>query len=89
MTRGSGYTGCWWWLRSPGNNQNNAANVNSDGGVNENGNNVNNDNNAVRPALLSNGLKFRCEFTGSVPGAKESDSLPFIGKIHIGSRHNV
>ena len=27
---------CWWWLRSPGNNQNNAANVNNDGDVNEN-----------------------------------------------------
>ena len=38
-------------LRSPGNNQNNAANVNNDGSVNENGNNVNNDNNGVRPAL--------------------------------------
>ena len=48
---------CWWWLRSPGNNQNNAANVNNDGGVNENGNNVNNDNNAVRPALLPFGEK--------------------------------
>lgn len=43
---------CWWWLRSPGNNQNNAANVNNDGAVNCNGNNVNNDNDAVRPALL-------------------------------------
>ena len=41
----------WWWLRSPGNNQNNAANVNTDGSVNRNGNNVNNDNNAVRPAF--------------------------------------
>ena len=40
-----------WWLRSPGNNSNNAANVNNDGSVNNNGNNVNNDNNAVRPAL--------------------------------------
>ena len=39
-----------WWLRSPGNNDNNAANVNNNGGVNSNGNNVNNDNNAVRPA---------------------------------------
>ena len=39
-----------WWLRSPGNNSNNAANVNNDGSVNNNGNNVNNDNNAVRPA---------------------------------------
>ncbi|MDR1712956.1 MAG: DUF6273 domain-containing protein, partial [Coriobacteriales bacterium] len=41
-----------WWLRSPGNNSNNAANVNNDGNVNTNGNNVNN-NNGVRPALLA------------------------------------
>ena len=40
----------WWWLRSPGNNQNNAAEVNSDGDINTNGNNVNNEN-GVRPAL--------------------------------------
>ena len=66
---------CWWWLRSPGNNQNNAANVNNDGDVNENGNNVNNDNNAVRPALLSYGLKLLCRYTKPVPRAKESDSL--------------
>ena len=46
-------TSCWWWLRSPGNNQNNAANVNNDGSINYNGNNVNNDNKCVRPALLS------------------------------------
>ena len=39
-----------WWLRSPGNNTNNAAVVNNDGTVNVNGNNVNN-NNAVRPAI--------------------------------------
>ncbi len=42
----------WWWLRSPGNNQNNAANVNNDGSINYNGNNVNNSNDCVRPALL-------------------------------------
>jgi len=41
----------WWWLRSPGNNSNNAANVNNDGSVNDNGNNVDNTNGAVRPAL--------------------------------------
>ncbi len=40
---------CRWWLRSPGNNQNNAACVNSDGS--RNNNNVNNDNNCVRPAF--------------------------------------
>lgn len=39
----------WWWLRSPGNNSDNAANVNNNGYVNDNGNNVDNDNNAVRP----------------------------------------
>ena len=40
-----------WWLRSPGNNADYAANVNNDGNVNRNGNNVNNDNYAVRPDL--------------------------------------
>jgi len=38
-----------WWLRSPGNNTNNAANV-SYGGVNPDGNTVNN-NYAIRPDL--------------------------------------
>lgn len=40
-----------WWLRSPGNNTNNAANVNSNGYVNNNGNNVNNNNDGVRADL--------------------------------------
>ena len=40
-----------WWLRSPGNNSNNAYNVNNDGNVNDN-NNVNNDNNSVRADLF-------------------------------------
>ena len=40
---------CRWWLRSPGNNQNNATNVDSDGSPDNN--NVNNDNNCVRPAF--------------------------------------
>lgn len=66
---------CWWWLRSPGNNQNNAANVNNDGDVNENGNNVNNDNDCVRPALLSYSLKLLCRYAQPVPRAKESDSF--------------
>ena len=42
---------CWWWLRSPGNNQGIAANVDDDGGVSEIGNYVSSVNNAVRPAL--------------------------------------
>ena len=42
----------WWWLRSPGNNTNNAANVNNDGSVNNNGNNVNNENEVVRPVVV-------------------------------------
>lgn len=74
---------CWWWLRSPGNNQNNAANVN------ENGNNVNNDNNAVRPALHSSGLKLLCKYTISVPRAKESDSFSIFGKTYVGGRDNA
>jgi hypothetical protein len=48
--QGQGCTN-FWWLRSPGNNDNNAANVNNNNGnVNPNGNNVNN-NDAARPAL--------------------------------------
>jgi hypothetical protein len=40
-----------WWLRSPGDNDNNAANVNNDGEVNGGGGNNNNVDNerAVRP----------------------------------------
>lgn len=38
-------------LRSPGNYENNAMNVNNDGWVNRNGNNVNNNNNGVRSDL--------------------------------------
>ncbi len=39
----------WWWLRSPGSSQNNAARVLSDGSLGSA--NVNSDNGAVRPAL--------------------------------------
>ena len=42
---------CWWWLRSPGDYQNSAANVYAYGDVNECGSNVNDADNAVRPAL--------------------------------------
>ena len=42
---------CWWWLRSPGYNQNRAAIVNYYGDVYELGLIVDYDNNAVRPAL--------------------------------------
>ena len=45
---------CWWWLRSPGYDSHNAANVSSGGSVNESGRNVNIDNSAVRPALWVN-----------------------------------
>ncbi|MDR2728733.1 MAG: DUF6273 domain-containing protein [Chitinispirillales bacterium] len=41
----------WWWLRSPGNNSNNAAYVNNDGNVNMNGNNTFRESGGVRPAL--------------------------------------
>ena len=42
---------CWWWLRSPGYNQGNAALVSSVGGVGEGGGDVSLSNYAVRPAL--------------------------------------
>ena len=42
---------CWWWLRSPGYLQSDAANVGSNGGVGYNGNYVNYESNAVRPAM--------------------------------------
>lgn len=41
----------WWWLRSPGYYSDNAAYVNTDGGVNDFGYYVNYDEVAVRPAL--------------------------------------
>lgn len=42
---------CWWWLRSPGNAQNSAADVVNDGGGLGYGNRVNCSFDAVRPAL--------------------------------------
>lgn len=42
---------CWWWLRSPGYGQDNAARVSIDGGVGERGDGVDRDSSAVRPAL--------------------------------------
>ena len=50
LMTGTGLQG-GWWLRSPGNNDNNAAFVNGENGnVNENGNNVKKEV-GVRPAL--------------------------------------
>jgi serine/threonine protein kinase len=49
------YTGnCWWWLRSPGYSQDNAADVNNLGSVYCNGDGVSHDCGAVRPALWIN-----------------------------------
>lgn len=42
---------CWWWLRSPGLDQDDAARVGSDGDVREYGDRVSYDGTAVRPAL--------------------------------------
>lgn len=42
---------CWWWLRSPGYNQNSVATVISGGVVDEGGYGVSSGNGAVRPAL--------------------------------------
>ena len=45
---------CWWWLRTPGNRSNYAADVNIDGVVDIDGYFVNSVNLAVRPALWVN-----------------------------------
>ncbi len=50
----SGEATCWWWLRSPGNNQNNAASVDIGGSVYYLGYSVYRDDFAVRPALWIN-----------------------------------
>lgn len=50
----SGAATCWWWLRSPGDNQSTAANVYNDGSVDYTGNYVLYVNDAVRPALWIN-----------------------------------
>ena len=47
----SGAATCWWWLRSPGSNQDEAAGVYVDGSVGEYGRNVNHVHGAVRPAM--------------------------------------
>lgn len=66
-----------WWLRSPGNNSNNAAEVNNNGWVNRNGNNVNNNNDGVRPALhlnLSSSNLYSYAGTVCSDGTKSGDS---------------
>lgn len=50
----SGAATCWWWLRSPGTCQLNAAYVYIGGSVNCSGSNVNLGHDAVRPALWIN-----------------------------------
>ena len=47
-------SGSWWWLRSPGGLQDNAARVGLDGGVGLDGDNVNAETGGVRPALWLN-----------------------------------
>ena len=48
------YDSCSWWLRSPGSNSNNAADVSFDDVINDFGDNVNRGNCAVCPALWIN-----------------------------------
>ena len=45
---------CWWWLRSPGRDSYDAADVDLFGSVSHRGGSVNYDNDAVRPALWIN-----------------------------------
>jgi len=75
-----GYGCNWWWLRSPGNNPNNAAYVNNDGNVNVNGNNVDNESGGVRPAFLC----VRCRMQAH-PACTEDERnrIPSCGKRPI------
>ena len=68
----------WWWLRSPGNNTNNAANVNNDGNVNINGNNVNNDNGGVRPALPQPRMPETLFCAGQVCAPGQRNQIPSL-----------
>lgn len=52
--KADGRPSCWWWLRSPGYNSDDAACVLSDGSVNEYGNIVGDATVGVRPALWIN-----------------------------------
>lgn len=69
------------WLRSPGNNTNNACNVNYDGQVNSNNNNVNNSW-GVRVDLKSIWPVMLFQETASAPIFKGTESLSGIGKTH-------
>ncbi len=56
-TAANGEAACWWWLRSPGRNQNTAAFVNIDGSILCTGHiisNIDDVKGAVRPALWVN-----------------------------------
>ena len=44
----------WWWLRSPGSNSINAAIVENDGAIDEDGNFIENSAGFIRPALWLN-----------------------------------
>ncbi|MCL2633009.1 MAG: sigma-70 family RNA polymerase sigma factor [Oscillospiraceae bacterium] len=41
----------WWWVRSPGNGSNRAANINNNGFIDVSGDHVDNNNGGIRPAL--------------------------------------
>ncbi|WP_022763592.1 DUF6273 domain-containing protein [Butyrivibrio sp. AD3002] len=72
-----------WWLRSPGNNDNNAACVNG-GNADENGNNVNKKL-AVRPALPG---RPKCMEGSMRQCIRQRNPVPFHGNIH-GKTHAV
>lgn len=42
---------CWWWLRSPGEEQSKAAEVYSDGNIGESGSTISPNSHAIRPAM--------------------------------------
>ena len=63
---------CWWWLRSPGLDQDNAALVLEDGVISLNGSNVSQSSQALRPALWVD-LDLLGECDGSVKSSESAD----------------
>ena len=89
---GFGCTAFRWWLRSPGNNSNNAAYVNNNGWVNVNGNNVNNDNIGVRPLCPDPNCLKPCPALGRSARWGKGTKSPLAGnggKTHAGGKEDA
>ena len=77
-------TGSWWWLRSPGKDSGNAAEVSCDGWVDRNGRYVSNGDDGVRPALhlnLSSSNLF--SYAGTVSSDGTKNEVPYNTRTRL------